>query len=205
MRRTMLVGGLLLLICLASAAGIAQSSNSATQTPTSQSPQASPSPSPKVENPYAASSGPKAPDMVCFGYYPTWSVQFINGEARYLGYNEPDRYMLGNFYWVPDEKVWSWHRANGLAPTDGGFALSATIQQAACHDDVLKANLPYSAQVYLPQGDMVSGCCRKLKPGEAPVGRHGLPPNDVGPNSPATRQPPPPANNQPQAGHPVDQ
>ena len=31
----------------------------------------------------------------------------------------------------------------------------------------------YQGQVYLPEGDIVNGCCRKLKPGEAAVGPHG--------------------------------
>jgi uncharacterized membrane protein len=119
---------------------------------------------------------PKPPDMVCFGYGPKWSVQFINGEARYLGMNQPDQTFLGDFYWVPEDKAWEWHRADGLAPMNGGYALSATIQKAACADPVRKRSYPYSSQVNLPQGDMVSGCCRKLRPGEAPVGKHGLTP-----------------------------
>ena len=121
-----------------------------------------------------ASVSPKPPDMVCFGYGPKWSVQFINGEARYLGINQPDQTFLGDFYWVPEDKAWEWHRANGLAPMNGGYDLSATIQKAACADPVRKQTYPYSSQVNLPQGDMVSGCCRKLRAGEAPVGKHGL-------------------------------
>ncbi|MGB8885779.1 MAG: hypothetical protein WCC87_03600 [Candidatus Korobacteraceae bacterium] len=116
----------------------------------------------------------KPPDMVCFGYGPKWSVQFISGEARYLGINQPDQTFLGDFYWVPEDKAWEWHRANGLAPMSGSFGLSATIQKASCADPVRKQTYPYSSQVNLPSGDMVSGCCRKLRPGEAPVGRHGL-------------------------------
>lgn len=119
-------------------------------------------------------AAPKAPDMVCFGNGPKWSIQFINGEARYLGVNQPDKTLLGDFYWVPQDKAWEWHRANGLAPANGGFGLSATIQKQACTDSVRKQTYPYSAQVNLPQGDIVSGCCRKLQPGEAAVGRHGL-------------------------------
>jgi uncharacterized membrane protein len=122
----------------------------------------------------APQASPKPPDMVCFGYGPKWSVQFVNGGARYLGINQPDQDFSGDFYWVPEDNAWSWHRANGLAPANGGYALSATIQKASCNDPVRKQTYPYSAQVNLPQGDMVSGCCRKLKPGEAPVGKHGL-------------------------------
>ncbi len=116
----------------------------------------------------------KPPDMVCFGYGPNWSIQFINGEARYLGINQPDQYFSGDFYYVPEDKAWEWHRANGLAPMNGGYSLSANIQKQACQDPVRKETYPYSAQINLPQGDMVSGCCRKLRPGEAPVGKHGL-------------------------------
>jgi uncharacterized membrane protein len=112
--------------------------------------------------------------MVCFGYGPKWSIQFINGEARYLGINQPDQYFSGDFYYVPQDKAWEWHRANGLAPMNGSFGLSANIQKQACQDPVRKQTYPYSAQINLPQGDMVNGCCRKLRPGEAPVGPQGL-------------------------------
>lgn len=144
------------------------------QATTSQGPQAPTNQRPRVTNP-GASTGARPPDMVCFGYYPNWSVQFVNGEARYLGINEPDQTFLGDFYWVSQDKVWEWHRANGLAPANGGYDLSASVQKEACQDPVQKETYPYSAQIYLPQGDMVSGCCRKLKPGEAPVGKHGVP------------------------------
>ena len=117
---------------------------------------------------------PKPPDMVCFGYGPKWSIQFVNGAARYLGVNQPDQTLLGDFYWVAQDNAWEWHRANGLAPMNGSFGLSATVQKQACTDPVRKSTYPYSAQVNLPQGDMVSGCCRKLRPGEAAVGPHGL-------------------------------
>ena len=98
--------------------------------------------SPQLLQPGAANPDPsKPPDMVCFGYGPKWSVQFINGEARYLGVNQPDQTFLGDFYWVPEDKAWEWHRANGLAPMNGGYGLSATIQKQACTDPVRKANL----------------------------------------------------------------
>ena len=124
---------------------------------------------------------PKPPDMVCFGEGPNWSIQFVSWGARYLGINQPDQDFLGGFFWVPDQKVWAWQRKNGLAPMDGGYALSATIRKASCTDPMRKETFPYSAQVNLPQGDMVSGCCRKLKAGEAPVGPHGLPSNATPP------------------------
>src|ERR1700751_1907798 len=132
MRRTIFVGILVLLNCWTGIQLLAQSSNAGPQAP-----QVGAGTSPRLENPGVPIT-PKAPDMVCFGYYPNWSVQLRNGEARYLGYNEPDRYFAGAFYWVPDDKVWSWHRTSGRAPADTEFGLSATIQQAACRDEVLK-------------------------------------------------------------------
>ena len=146
--------------------------------------------------------------MVCFGYYPRWSVQLTNGEARYVGYNEGDRYFDGDFYWIDSENAWEWRRSNNATPENGNAGLSATIEKTVCHDPVQKTTDPYSAQIYLPEGDMVSGCCRKLKPGEAVIGHHGAPQTAVSPNAPppATQPPPPPPrNNAPQAGHPVDQ
>jgi uncharacterized membrane protein len=125
------------------------------------------------------------PDMVCFGYGPKWSIQFTNGAARYLGVNQPDQDFLGAFYWDSDMKVWNWHREDDLAPMNGSFALSGTISKASCHDRIRGETYPYSAQVNLPQGDMVSGCCRKLKPGEAVVGKHGLQQTAATPNVPA--------------------
>ena len=71
-----------------------------------------------------------------------------------------------------------------------------------------KTSNPYSAEVYLPQGDMVSGCCRKLKPGEAVIGPHGAPQNAAaqGTTAPAAAQSTtPPPSNTPPVGHPVDQ
>jgi len=185
MRRTILWVRPILFMCMAAIAAGAQAANSA-QTPTSQAPQAPASSSPRVQSPRAPNQQ-VAPDMVCFGYYPNWSVQFVNGEARYLGDNEPNRTFLGDFYWVPEDNAWDWHRANGLAPANGGYALSASIEKTTCHDSVLKTTFPYSAEVNLPQGTIVSGCCRKLKPGEAPVGRHGVPTQQV---APSTAQPP---------------
>ena len=135
---------------------------------------------PVPATPASQSPPPKPPDMVCFGNGPKWSIQFVSWGARYLGINEPDQDFLGGFFWVPDEKVWVWQRQNGLAPLSG-YALSATIKKASCTDPVRQETFPYSAQVNMPQGDMVSGCCRKLKPGEAPVGPHGLPSNNTPP------------------------
>ncbi len=157
------------------AATVAAAQNPAAQTPTSQGPQAPANQTPKIQNP-GNPAQPKAPDMVCFGHGPEWSIQFINGEARYISVNEPDHYFLGDFYWVPDEKVWAWHRADDLGRMNGAYALSATVQKSACTDPVKKKTFPYSAQVNLPQGDMASGCCRKLRPGEAAVGKHGYQP-----------------------------
>ena len=171
---------------------------------------APPPASPKIEHPGAPRER-NPPDMVCFGYYPNWSVQFTNGEARYVGFNEPDRYFEGDFYWVASENAWEWHRANGLAPSNGGYGLSATIERTSCQDPVQKTNDPYSAEVYLPQGDMVSGCCRKLKPGEAVIGHRGVPQNaatqgsTTAPTPTAARSATPATSNAPQAGHPVDQ
>lgn len=119
---------------------------------------------------------PNPPDMVCFGYGPKWSIQFTDGAARYLGVNQPNQDFLGEFYWVSDQNSWEWHRADGLAPMNGNFALSASIQKETCQDPVRHETFPYSGQVNLPQGDMVSGCCRKLRPGEAAIGKHGLQP-----------------------------
>ncbi len=174
MLRKTFLWALLMMVCFAVLTAAAQMSDPA-QTPTSQASQAqTPANLPRVQHP-GGHNGPKPPDMVCFGYYPSWSLQFGNGEARYLASNEPDQTFLGDFYWVPGDNVWEWHRANGLATTGGGYGLSASIQKESCNDTVRNTTYPYSASVYLPQGDMVSGCCRKLLPGEAPIGRHGLP------------------------------
>ncbi len=200
--RPMIVGVVSLLLCSAALPALGQAANPA-QTPTSQAPTA-PVTSPRIEHPGAPKEA-NPPDMVCFGYYPRWSLQFINGEARYIGYNESDRYFEGDFYWVPDENAWEWHRANGLAPVNGSYGLSATIEKTVCNDPVQKTTNPYSAEVYLPEGDMVSGCCRRLKPGEAAIGRHGAPQTAVSPNTPAAPPAAPAPSNPPPAGHPVDQ
>jgi len=159
------VFGLMTVAVLAVAQDTSKSSQSTSQTPSV--------PQSQILYPEQANA-PKPPDMVCFGYGPKWSIQFVNGAARYLGVNQSDQILSGDFYWVAQDKAWEWHRANGLAPMNGNFSLSATIQKQACTDPVRKQTYPYSAQVNLPQGDIVSGCCRKLMPGEAAVGKHGL-------------------------------
>lgn len=208
--RRMIVGVVSLLLFLAIAiSALGQSANPAA-TVTSQGPTAPPAAqSPRIEHPGVPKER-NAPDMVCFGYYPNWSVQFTNGEARYVGFNEPDKYFEGDFYWVAAENAWEWHRANGLAPLNGGYALSATIEKSACQDPVQKTTNPFSASIYLPEGDMVSGCCRKLKPGEAVIGHHGVPQNAAtqGTTTPmpaAAKSATPPPSNATPAGHPVDQ
>lgn len=115
----------------------------------------------------------KAPDMVCFGEGPNWSVQLQQGRARRLGINQPDSFYNGKFAWVPNENLWNWtgENANGQ-----GDHLVVTINRKTCVDNQRKQQFPYSAQTMLPTGDMVSGCCRKLKPGEAAVGPNGLTP-----------------------------
>jgi uncharacterized membrane protein len=206
--RRMIVGVVsafvLLVLLTASIPALGQAA--ATQDTTSQAP-AAPKVAPRVDNP-GVPKDHNPPDMVCFGYYPNWSIQFTNGEARYVGFNEPDRYFEGDFYWVPSENAWEWHRANGLAPANGGYGLSATIEKSSCQDPVQKTTDPFSASVYLPQGDMVSGCCRKLKPGEAVIGHRGVPSNAAtqGNTMPAAaKSTTPPPSNQVPAGHPVDQ
>jgi len=147
-----------------------------------------------------------APDMVCFGYYPRWSVQLTNGDARYVGYNEPDRYFNGDFYWIQDENSWEWRRGDSSSP-NGNYGLSATIEKTACHDPIQKTTNPYSASVYLPEGTMVTGCCRRLKPGEAVIGHHGVPANAAGatPSASATKPAKAATGNNTPAGHPVEQ
>jgi len=195
---------LLSLLCVAAMPALGQSDNPAQTPTTSQGPTVPPR-SPKIENPGAPRER-NPPDMVCFGYYPNWSVQFVADQARYVGYNEPDRYFDGAFYWVAEENAWEWHRQDGLLPSKGSYGLSATIEKTTCHDPVSKTSNSYSAQIYLPQGDMVSGCCRKLKPGEAVIGQHGVPASAASPNltGPAPQAPAAPSHTPP-AGHPVDQ
>ncbi len=162
-------GLMVILLALALAA-----TGQVTQAPTSQSPP-QPTPATKLPRVQGLTIPPpaKPPDMVCFGHGPDWSIQFSSGQAQYLGAKEPDRYFLGDFYWVPEVNSWSWHRQDGLAPTTGKYGLSANIQEGSCKDSASRQMFPYSAQVNLPQGDIVHGCCRKLKPGEAPLGPNG--------------------------------
>ena len=177
---------------------LAMTISAAGQTPTSQAGTSQGPQEPvkhKAPNPKKPSH-PMLSDIVCFGYYPNWSVQFQNGEARYVGMNQPDKYFPGTFRWVPEDKVWEWHRRNGTTPRNGQYALSANISESACTDQVKRTKYPYSGQVYLPRGDMVTGCCRKLPPGEAAIGPHGVPASQPTPPMRPAR-PPRPAGPQP--------
>jgi len=114
------------------------------------------------------------PDLVCFGNNPRWSFQFGDQAARTLGISEGDKYWIGKFMYVDGQ--WSWH---GSAATGSGGGLTATITKGKCIDNTQAETkeFPYQGQVYLPEGNIVNGCCRKLKPGEAPVGPHGYIPS----------------------------
>jgi uncharacterized membrane protein len=207
-----------LLVCLAlSVSAVAQAPASAPST-TSQAPAAPKSQGARIQN-FNEVKEPNPPDMVCFGYGPKWSVQFTDGAARYLGVNQPNDDFLGTFYWDSEMKVWNWHRENGLEPMNGSFGLSATIQKQTCTDRNRGETYQYSSQVNLPTGDMVSGCCRRLKAGEAAIGKHGLqqtagangavgsapagsPTQPAAATQPATHAMPPPASGKPKAGIP---
>jgi len=203
MRRTILGVVSLFVLFLAAMPAFGQAASSATA-PNSQAPTA-PVTSPRIDHPGVPREA-NPPEIVCFGYYPRWSVQLTNGAGRYVGYNEPDRYFNGDFFWIADENSWEWRRGNG-SPAEGNYGLSATIEKTACKDPVQKTTNPYSASVYLPEGTMVTGCCRKLKPGEAVIGRHGVPTSAAAPNlpAPATHPASAPTSNNTPAGHPVDQ
>jgi hypothetical protein len=116
----------------------------------------------------------QVPDMVCFGNNPRWSFQFGSQAARTLGISEGDKYWIGKFMYVDGQ--WSWH---GTPASGSGAGLTATITKGKCLDNtqVGQKEFPYQGQVYLPEGNIVNGCCRRLKPGEAPVGSHGYIPN----------------------------
>ena len=123
----------------------------------------------------------KPPDMVCFGQDPKFSIQFVSWGARYLGIKQPDKDFRGGFFWVPDQKVWLWQQGNNLAPVGGGDVLLARVQKASCIDPGRNGTFPFAVVVTLPQGDMLSGCCRLLKAGEAPAAPKSVPSNNTPP------------------------
>jgi uncharacterized membrane protein len=132
-------------------------------------------PAPTGKQQAAPSAQPaQVPDMVCFGNNPRWSFQFGDKAARTLGISEGDKYWIGKFTYVDGQ--WSWHgnRASGQ-----GAGLTATITKGKCIDPTPEGTkeFPYSGQVYMPEGNIVNGCCRKLLPNEAPVGPNGYIPN----------------------------
>jgi uncharacterized membrane protein len=106
------------------------------------------------------------PEMVCWGNGPPWSIQFASWGARYVGMSQPDQTFRGHFYWASEDKVWVWQLTLGVDPISG-HTLSAVIRETSCIDTVQSKTYPYSAQVSLPQGDTVNGCCHKLKAGGA--------------------------------------
>ena len=132
-------------------------------------------PAPKGKQQAAPPAQPtKIPDLVCFGNNPRWSFQFGESAARTLGISEGDTYWIGKFTYVDGQ--WSWH---GNPATGSGGGLTATITKGKCIDNTQPdtKEFKYQGQVYLPEGNIVNGCCRRLKPGEAPVGPHGYVPS----------------------------
>lgn len=186
MQRTFLRVVCLLVLSFAATMVSAQNSDSDSQNapPDEQAPAAAPAPapapSPRIQTPRAPNA-PEAPNMVCFGYYPRWTVEFANGKARYLADNQAPQTFKGDFVWVPDENAWDWHLANGAKTAPGNYGLAAAVEKASCHDITMNENFPYSASVYVPRGDMVSGCCRKMKQGEGvPKAEMPAPPASAG-------------------------
>ena len=149
--------------------------------PAKQVPTAKPAKQVPTAKPAEQVPPPNPPDMVCFGEGPTFSIQFVSWGARYLGINQPDKDFRGDFFWVPDQQAWLWQRENNIASAGGGDVLSAKIQKASCTDPEHKGTFPFAAVITLSQGDMLSGCCRILKPGEAPVAPKIVPSNNTPP------------------------
>ncbi|HVP54618.1 MAG TPA: hypothetical protein VMU45_06425 [Candidatus Eisenbacteria bacterium] len=135
--------------------------------------QSGPAPTGKQQSPPPKQPA-HVPDMVCFGNNPRWSFQFGDQAARTLGISEGDTYWIGKFTYADGQ--WTWH---GSPATGSGGGLTATITRGKCIDKTQAdtKEFPYQGQVYLPEGDIVNGCCRRLKPNEAPVGPHGYIPN----------------------------
>ena len=133
---------------------------------------------PKVKRPKQVPNPPdKPPDMVCFGDDPKFSIQFVSWGARYLGINQPNQDFPGSFFWAQDQKVWQWQQENNPASVGGGGVLLARVQKASCTDPGRKGTFPFAVVLTLPQGDMLSGCCRILNAGEAPAAPKRVPSN----------------------------
>ena len=152
-----------------------------TTSPSEQAPAAKPAKQVPTAKPAEQVPPPNPPDMVCFGEDPKFSIQFVSWGARYLGINQPDKDFRGGSFWVPDQQVWLWQREDSLAPAGGGDVLSAKIQKASCTDPEHKGTFPFAAVITLSQGDMLSGCCRLLKAGEAPAAPKIVPSNNTPP------------------------
>ena len=131
-------------------------------------------PAPKGKQQTTSPQPVHVPDIVCFGNNPRWSFQFGDQAARTLGISEGDKYWIGNFTYADNQ--WTWH---GSPATGSGGGLTATITKAKCIDKTKPdtKEFPYQGQVYLPEGDIVNGCCRRLRGNEAPVGPHGYVPS----------------------------
>jgi hypothetical protein len=106
------------------------------------------------------------PELVCFGSNPSWSFQFGPQAARTLGVSGGDKYWKGKFTYIDDK--WSWH---GTPANDSSAELTATITKRKCVDKTQTdaKDFPYESRIIRPEGDTVTGCCRKLKRSEAPV------------------------------------
>jgi len=70
-------------------------------------------------------------------------------------------------------------RGTGILRVAAAAASPPPFTKGKCIDKTQAdtKEFPYQGQVYLPEGNIVNGCCRRLKPGEAPVGPHGYVPN----------------------------
>src|SRR3974377_802944 len=105
---------------------------------------------------------PQVPDLVCFGSNPNWSFQFGQQAARALDVSGGDKYWTGKFTYVDGK--WSWHGTLSPGP---GAALAATMtkRKGVNKTQADFKDFPYQGQISRPEGDIVSGGCRKLKRG----------------------------------------
>jgi uncharacterized membrane protein len=97
--------------------------------------------------------------LMCGGTEPFWSLEVENGQARYSGLDEEPQTMSAS----------PWRKASGRLGTfavqleRGGQIGYASVwrESASCSDGMSDIGYPFGTVVIRPDGEVLSGCCRR--------------------------------------------
>lgn len=102
----------------------------------------------------------------CQGNEPFWNIEIVDGRATYTALAEPEgpRDFGGELTQISGETPQSWEWRGFDSPKMGPELIVSIIEQT-CLDTMSDETPPFShrARVTLPEGEVLTGCCRTTK------------------------------------------